>query len=302
MEGYFVPLLGMVFSIAVSPMSCPTFFFGEDQFHSIGHHDFRLAARIFSEQKGLNQRKHYVVNITGLWGAFSGLEHARHFLLSRLLNTRYTVENLATISSWLSPHRLRVGVHIRRGDFSPPFSWDYAGAVNMAWPDQWYLSIMRQICAEFGADQVDFVICSNGSKSELEPFKISDNVHLSSQLPYSDISDLLSLSECDLILPSMSTFSFWACFFSSALNLWMKENLVVAGHHSFRCPFLDSLLPVITPELCVASLTHTSHQRSFAIGIDQPLPGGFLNRLTDIFDLRNSTSNLVSNRQVFALL
>lgn len=98
----------------------PNVFFGEDQFHSIGHHDFRLAARIFSEQQGLNQRKHYVVNITGLWGAFSGLESARHFLLSRLLNTRYTVENLATISSWLSPHRLRVGVHIRRGDFSPP--------------------------------------------------------------------------------------------------------------------------------------------------------------------------------------
>ena len=259
-----------------------------------------MAARIFSQQHSLHERSHYVVNITGLWGAFSGLEHARHFLLSRLLNTRFTVENLATISSWLSPSRLRVGIHVRRGDFAPPFSWEYTAAVNMSWPDQWYLNIMHQICAEFGGDNVDFVLCSNGTKSELEPFRISEYAHISSLLPFSDISDLLSLAECDLILPSMSTFSFWACFFSSALSLWMKENLVAAAHQSFRCPFLDSLLPTLPSAFGTAS-PHPTNQRSFAIGINQPLSDGFLKHLRDIFDLRNSPSNLVDNRQLITL-
>lgn len=207
----------------------PRLRFTEEDYRQIGVNDFAEAARIFVEEHGLRLKKRYILQITGFWGAFSGLESARAFILSRLYNTAHTHRNLYAIAKRLSANRLTIGLHVRLGDFRPPGSYEYAGMEQVSIPLDWFCGIRDQLEQRFGKESLQFIICSDGNISALEQLLNRSNAILASAYPNSDISDLLLLHGADLLVCSISSYSMWAAFLSQAPYIWYRPNLLNDG-------------------------------------------------------------------------
>lgn len=294
---FYTPRWDYLIHSAMSKMY-PSIPFTQDDYDAIGADDFREASREFMRLHGLHHRRHWMVEITGLWGAFEGLESSRLFILSRLLNTRFTLNNIYSIKKRLNRQSLLVGLHVRRGDFAQPYSWSYNSAINMSWPIEWYAHVMKSLTDSFGCGNIDFLICSNGSEIDLAPILAFDNVTFASQLPNSDISDLLLLADCDLICGSLSTFSMWAVFLGRALNLWYRDNFEKVMDSACVSPF-HTLFRVRTglPSSSLHSLISQGlvHEapRSYACGMEADISESLLHQLWLVLQAKRTSYDLV---------
>lgn len=212
--------------------SLPKLAFTEHDYRASGQNDFCKACALFINKNQLLNWRHYIVTITGLWGAFSGIKAARHFVMAQLLTTNYTQKNLIQLMRRLEPTKLTVGIHVRLGDFRTAASdQDLQGAVNTRLPMAWYRHICALLTAAVGEDRLQFLIASDGSRAEVRELLDEFPSIFSSELPNSDCSDLIALSEADLLICSLSTFSAWAAFISHAPYIWSSPNLSPLGRN-----------------------------------------------------------------------
>ncbi len=281
----------------------PTISFAQSDFDAIGLTDFREASRRFIELHNLDIKSFWNVEITGLWGAFEGLRPSRSFLLSRLLSTTHTIQNIYRIKQNIDNQKLFVGLHVRMGDFSKSNLYSYQSSVNMSWPIEWWVNIIERLNNCFGASNINFLLASNGSLNELSPLLSHDNVLFTSSLPYSDISDLLTLSECDLICGSLSSFSMWAIFLGNAFSLWFDENFERIDSTTLASHFHSLLeLGVSSPH----ALEQDAHQKkdnaypkSFACGVGGPISDKLLNRLHVILEERKTRYDFIREGRIY---
>lgn len=208
----------------------PTLCFNEAAYQAHGGGDYGRALRVFAAANGLDGRSHYLLLVEGLWGGMDMLSHARLPLLAHLLAARNTTRNLYAVDAAIPGDKLRVAMHVRRGDFSAPQSGTAVrGKFNVALPMDWYLAVMRNLVGNFG-NRVHFLIVSDATKEELAPFHmISDHVTTTKDQKMTDISDMLALTFSDFILCSVSSFSLWAVFFSGARYGWYQPHLEPLG-------------------------------------------------------------------------
>ena len=281
----------------------PTISFTQSDFDAIGLSDFREASRRFIRLHNLDKKSFWCVEITGLWGAFEGLRSSRPFLLSRLLSTSHTVQNIYRIKQNIDNQRLSVGLHVRLGDFSKSNSYSYKSSINMSWPIEWWINIVERLNDCFGASNINFFLASNGSLNELAPLLSYENVLFTSPLPYSDISDLLTLSECDLICGSLSSFSMWAIFLGNAYSLWFDENFekidsttLVSHFHSL----LDlNVSSSHAPEQDEHQKTDNACPKSFACGVQGPISDKLLNRLHVILEEKKTRYDFIRGGRIY---
>lgn len=202
--------------------------FTEELFRESNCSTFSEACDFFIERTGLRGRSAYAVTITGLWGAFPGIREARSFVVSTLMSTRYTPDNLHVISSKTIPTKLSVGLHIRLGDFTDAvgsLSDSQEGRCNVRLPGEWYLSICNELERKLGRKHLQYFVCSDGSREEIAPIFAGKDYIFCSELNHSDISDLMWLSKSDLLICSASTYSVWAAFLSDAPYIWYRKDL-----------------------------------------------------------------------------
>jgi Glycosyl transferase family 11 len=207
----------------------PTYYFTEADYRDQFPLDFPAAVARFAKRHDLMQRTGFVICFHGNWGGFNAITLARDFVRSQLLSARNSVSNLYETMRRFPVGNIRVGIHIRRGDFNAPMSQNaYRSNFNTAIPISWYQMICQSLRTAFG-ERVSFLVISDADERELAPLITEIGAITTFDIPLRDISDLLALSCCDLAVCSISNFSMWAVFLSNQRYLWFSPNLTVSG-------------------------------------------------------------------------
>jgi hypothetical protein len=161
-------------------------------------------------------RNWMLVHESGMSGGYLGIRSARGFLQRRL--------GLATFPP-ATRGGLRVGIHYRAGDFSSqPLR---PGVFNARLVPHWVTSAMAAVGRSWDG-QVDYALHTDAPVWDPDVQAIRAGLPPGSTLTLSHgrvLDDLRSLASCDVIIPSVSSFSMLAIFLSDALYLWPREHL-----------------------------------------------------------------------------
>jgi hypothetical protein len=174
-----------------------------------------------------------VVTTGGMWGGYGAIRRARSWIEQLLLSHPQTRKCLANIEESLGT-RLRIGVHLRMGDFLSPSAAqaDRQGERVVRLPLNWVSRVcreIRKIC------NCEILLVTDGTREELLPFlEEFDPIHLIGQ-PFSALLGLLLLSRSHLVVCSNSTYSRVACFLNDRPYIWFADTLVrdSSGRHGY---------------------------------------------------------------------
>jgi hypothetical protein len=261
----------------------PSIRFSESDYLRHGGEDYATAIGSFSAEQGLTERAPILLEIEGLWSGPGMLAPAREFIRGQLLNTRWTPGNLYEIERRTSSERLRIGVHLRRGDFNQN-AGDFQGKFNLAVPMAWYETIMHGLYRIFGKDVV-FLIASDASKGELAALTSKLPCVTTLDIPNSDVSDMMALSQCDFLICSISSFSMWAGFLGEMPYAWFEPQLTehdgllsIWGHQAAQRQ-ATSPISHASVDFRAATDSGTIRPRGIAIGMDGIIPDEILSEL-----------------------
>jgi hypothetical protein len=102
------------------------------------------------------------------------------------------------------PHDLKIGVHIRHGDYRT-----FEGGKYFYTTEQ-YASQMRKLVQLFPDKKILFIVCSN----EKQDMSLFDGLQTLSG-PGQFVDDMYSLAKCDYLLGPPSTYTAWASFYGN---------------------------------------------------------------------------------------
>ncbi len=206
----------------------------DDSFHpSAPGASFAESFQRFAEARDLiGRRGPYIVSFSGMEGGWDAISEARDFLRTQLLSTRGTLDNLFETSRALQQRPIRIGLHVRRGDFTATEAGtDYRGRFNLALPLDWYQSVAADLHRQLG-DEAVYLVVSDATPEELAPLTQAYPSVTTSHQRRRDVSDMMALAACDLVVCSVSSFSMWAAFFSEGRYLWFAPQLTeIDGFH-----------------------------------------------------------------------
>lgn len=135
---------------------------------------------------------------------------------------------LQRLNAWFSgsfpdPHEVRIGVHIRRGDYRHFEKGIYFYEITS------YVRRMQQLEALFAGQRLHFLVCSN------EALNAADFSALNSQVTFApghELLDLYSLARCHYMTGPPSTYTMWASFYGKVpLDMLHRMDQPVATHH-----------------------------------------------------------------------
>lgn len=261
-----------------------------------GLHDAVLR---FAARRELDRHRNFVLGFSGMWGGMEILTGARAYLLGQLLASRWTIENLYELEHRLDAAKLRVGLHIRRGDFlGPPADLDFRGKFNCAIPIDWYAAIARSLRDHFG-DRIEFVVISDAADAELAPLLGEFQCITTRGQQHTDISDLLALARSDLVVCSVSSFSIWAVFLGNLRYIWLAANL--DRQDGFASIWGNDCTPLSSAAIREAAAANRQAQaagqrldpRGLAVGWDGGLPAGLLEDIDRLLSLKSRSTDLI---------
>ncbi|OSI68955.1 alpha-1,2-fucosyltransferase [Bradyrhizobium canariense] len=264
----------------------PHFEFQESDLDRVSGETLHDAILRFAAEHELNRRSAYILGFGGLWGEYSYIAQARFFLRQQLLNSTNAIQNLYEIENSLEQNALRIGVHIRRGDFAAsPTNLEYRGKFNTVIPLEWYTNIARNLKKRFGKDAC-FVVVSDSADDELTPFLGEFCCITTQHQKNRDISDLLLLSSCDFIVCSVSSYSQWAAFLSDSRYAWLAANLTehqsfgsIWGHHANQKGLNQEIGRAIRRNIDERNANRPLCPRGIAVAWDGNLPEELLEDL-----------------------
>ena len=213
----------------------PNAHFGYEEYLQMGQQDVGEAALQFLERySSTNPSQPLYLTVDGAWGRYKAIPSMRPWLNTFIRTHEPSIQRVTRIQSYIPTNRVRVGVHIRMGNFSrrhPEYDVR-AGERITRLPMDWYMQVcdlIRQTC-----DPV-FILTSDGTESELKPFLDRFNpIHTLGQ-QYHDLVDLMLLSEADLLVCSNSSYSRLAAFLSDRPFIWCADTLYSddTGHNGY---------------------------------------------------------------------
>jgi hypothetical protein len=251
-----------------------------------GAGDFSTAITAWAQKSGLVDHHFWGIGVEGMWGGYYAIRHAKEFLRSQLLNTRWTNENLFQHFRNCDQEKLQVALHIRRGDFHPPVSpSEYRGRFNVALPIEWFLSTARSVVRAVGDRNVQFTVISDATDSELAP--IMDELRPNTTLgqAHRDVSDLLILASADLLICSPSSYSLLAAFLSEKRYLWFEPHLQIHDNMlGIWSTDADQQHPASATAMHLRSLAagRGSAPRGIPVPLSGELPPSLLDRLPEL--------------------
>lgn len=169
----------------------------------------------------LSRKSRIIVHESGMDLGYRGIRRARPFLQNRLLGTPLALRCVSEMDG-RSVQKIRVGLHLRSGDFAVA-SVLRPGQFNTSMHSQWYVDRLHSLIDLIGPD-LELYIAGDQKMYESVSAAIENRV-VPRRLRGSSIEDLTALVQCDLILPSISSFSMLALFLSDAAYTWPTEHL-----------------------------------------------------------------------------
>ncbi len=184
-----------------------------DMIRGTGQWDYREGLIALRDQGQLGSVNRHV---SRMQGGFFSVYSAREATRVRLIANQ-RVE--------LAQADLRIGVHVRLGDFSSPQE-AAPGLWNTRQPLNWYQSCIETLIKD-ASGQITFCLVSDDQSSP----EFEEMVTHLSQLGTVEVGttnflyDLALLASCDVLVPSVSWFSMLALFVSEAAFVWPRSGL-----------------------------------------------------------------------------
>jgi hypothetical protein len=278
----------------------PSVRFEEADYLAHGGGDVAQAFAAFADARQLRRRAPLVVATSGMWGGVFHAERALEFIRATLYGTRYARSNLAELAARRDPACLTVAMHVRLGDFATGQAAPeaYQHRFNISLPLAWFIGIGRQLRQALGRS-VQFQVFSDGTPEQLAPLtQVINPLNTASAAP-ADVSDLLALSQADLLVCSVSSYSMWAAALSDAPYLWFKPQLhrhddgalSIWGHEpGQQAAGSPTRLALETPS---GLAQHAADRRAYAVSVDEAMPDALLNTLAARHRQRSRTGDLV---------
>ena len=122
---------------------------------------------------------------------------------------------------------IRLGVHIRRGDYNRWMNGNYY------YSDDDYIRIIQSFCDLFSEKSIEILIVSNDKNLQHEKYKtaLPEPIYLLSGNP---AEDLYALSTCNYLIGPPSTFSLMASFYNDSNLYWIFDKNKTLEKESFR--------------------------------------------------------------------
>lgn len=202
--------------------------FTEADYDATGEADFGDALEKWAQKCGLGQSGSYVVAVEGMWGGYRAIHKARNFLLAQLLNSRDALKNVYSAVR-RDQNKLFVTVHMRaeRDGFADTRAdEEVRGRFNIFVPGEWYLSVCEALQRQFG-ERVQFHFLTDKRDAVFEEAVRRFNPGQTVQSGFTECSDLLLMTEADLRVCSVSSYSLAACFLSGGPYLWYEPQLTL---------------------------------------------------------------------------
>jgi hypothetical protein len=209
--------------------------FSEQDYRATGEVDFGSAIRRWASARGLMNKSSFIVSVSGMWGGYPSIRSARPFLLAKLLNSRSALRNVYQVESQLDRNKLFVAVHMRSstdGFFVMDHGESVRGKFNIFIPPEWYLWVCEALRQRY-RDQIQFRFFTDHVSPDFEEAVCRFNPGQTLQEGLTECSDLLLMTQADLRICSVSSYSLAASFLSDGPYLWYKPQLTLdAGLYS----------------------------------------------------------------------
>ncbi len=208
----------------------PHFDFTERDYLATGAIDFGAAVSQWAGKRGLLQRRSFVVGVGGMWGGYGAIRSARPFLLSRLLASHGALRNVYQVISKLDRNRVFVAVHMRSGGegFTTPMPGvSQRGRFNLQIPGEWYLWVCKVLKERF-RDRVQFWFFTDHKNPDCDEAIRRFNPAQFTQTRLTECSDLLLMTQADLRVCSVSSYSMAASFLSDGPYVWYEPQLTLS--------------------------------------------------------------------------
>jgi hypothetical protein len=276
----------------------PAVEFAESDYWAHGGGDVVRALRSFAADRGLHARHGYVLITDGLWGGFQHVEAARPFIQATLYQSRYAAANLLRLRERLNPQKVQVAMHVRLGDFAPPVASDqYRQVANASLPIEWFCHVAEKLSRTL-ADEWQLLLITDGRAEQLQPLTGAFPCITTADMDHNDCSDLLALSQADLLVCSASTYSSLAAFLSESPYLWFAPSLHAHPEgcfstHGFNAEQNDARGPT---RAAVERYVHRAtpwRGRGAVVALDGHIPSHALQAALTRRELRQATSDLV---------
>jgi hypothetical protein len=167
-----------------------------------------------------------LLHSSGMHGGYLGIRRARPFLQRQILGTRGALDALEQMQTPEVPC-VRIGVHVRGGDFSERPNPVTPGTFNEQLPLEWYVSTVQSLAANLDLEAQVFLATDSPSAALNEALTLNGTKPTS--LASNSVGDLAMLSKCDIIVSSVSSFSMLAIFLSDSPYVWHKDQLGESG-------------------------------------------------------------------------
>jgi hypothetical protein len=282
----------------------PCFAFTEQEYLATGEKEFGRALRAFAGRVELDGKGAYVLLTEGMWGGFYSILKAKQFVVSTLYQTRNLLPNLYDLAKRIDTTKLVIAVHIRLGDFRPASETrGYRGVFNASIPLAWYMKTCRAIKEEFGR-RVTFLLVTDGGRESLREFIEEFEPVTTSHLEANVCSDLLAMASADALICSVSSFSMWGAFLSSAPYIWYLPNLTSHGSflsiwgHEPQQQEPDGVTQAhcrtVGEQLAGEETGAELNQRGVPVDVDGVIPDFFLRRLEDKLRQKMIATDLIA--------
>lgn len=201
--------------------------FRSSDYLSSPHIDYRQALQSAISDGVVSRGATSLVHSSGMHGGYLGIYSAREQLRARLFSDADAARAIAAVSA-ARKVAVTVGVHVRRGDFASTGGLA-PGAFNVATPAGWFASLVDSLGQQLSTP-VQVVIASDSPSATFVGTQGSAGPP-AMRPGRSPLADLGALSACDIVLPSISSFSMLSLFLGDSLYAWPTEHLHRIGDH-----------------------------------------------------------------------
>lgn len=277
--------------------------FTEQDYRATGQIDFGSAIKKWATTRGLKTSGSYILSVEGMWGGYPSIRTARAFLLAKLLNSRDALRNVYQVTSALDRKRLFVAVHIRSandGFVAPCPGESVRGIFNIFIPGEWYLWVCERLHQQFG-ERIQFYFFTDRRNALFDEAVRRFNPGQIVQQGLTECSDLLLMTQADLRICSVSSYSLAANFLSGGPYLWYEPQLTLShglytlwGNETsnYHRPQGDKY-PTNIGESSYADPTSSATFMGTAMDIGDPLPTSLVRLLDQRLSGHDPRTNLI---------
>lgn len=173
----------------------------------------------------LDQNAITALHSSGMHGGYLGIRRSRAFLRRQILGTASALAAIEQLDA-SNDAGVRIGVHIRGGDFSST-NQVTSGVFNEQLPLDWYVDAVQSLAKALSIPALVFLATDTPSSVISAAMTVSGTPPRT--LAVDSVGDLAVLASCDVIISSVSSFSMLAIFLSDASYVWHEHQLGETG-------------------------------------------------------------------------